>query len=288
MNGFASTLYNVAAGGTDFQDYYNQLEGDTAFDRSHYWNSSNGTGRSSAKSYVAETPWNDTCASSILSYYEESGNTDPNALCDDRLQFLSTGGGGGGVSIYQPRPSWQNGTVYGIPPTSTYNFRLLPDVSLFAANGLWTHALDYYQSDTGGLQQAGGTSFVAPQLAGVFALIAQKTGRTAGPAGLRALQHGRRGVRDYQLHGREAPATAAAKTAEPEATMESPRRLRQARAFFTTFRPATFRRHAVAGSPNCYTATGESYGILSTSTTSATGCLSRGARDSTWPPASDR
>ena len=43
VNGFASTAYNVAAGGTDFQDYYNQLESDTAFGRSHYWNSSNGT-----------------------------------------------------------------------------------------------------------------------------------------------------------------------------------------------------------------------------------------------------
>jgi hypothetical protein len=176
VNGFGSTAYNGAAGGTDFQDYYNELEGDTTYERSHYWAASNGSGDSSALSYVAETTWNDTCASSILSYYEESKNTDPNALCDT-AQYLATGGGGGGVSILQPRPSWQNGTVYGIPPTSTYNFRLLPDVSLFASNGFWGHALDYFQSDVSrrNLQRAGGTSFVSPQLAGVFALIAQKT-----------------------------------------------------------------------------------------------------------------
>jgi len=183
VNAFASTLYNVAAGGTDFQDYFNELENDSSFDRGHYWGS-NGNGDSSALGYIAETPWNDTCASSILSFYVE-GNTDPTALCSDatnRTNYLPTAGGGGGVSIFQPRPSWQNGTVYGIPPTSTYNFRLLPDVSLMAANGFWSHALDYYQSDVSrsALQRAGGTSFVSPQLAGVFALIAQKTGQRLG------------------------------------------------------------------------------------------------------------
>jgi hypothetical protein len=185
VNALGSTPYNVAAGGTDFQDFFNDGEGDTSFNLAHYWNSSNGPGNSSALSYVAEMTWNDTCASSLLNFWVE-GNTTPNSLCDDPTNgpmFTATSGGGGGVSTLQPRPSWQNGTVFGIPPTSMYNNRLLPDVSLFAANGFWSHALDYYQSDLGTtLQSAGGTSFVSPQLAGIFALIAQKTiGRLGQP-----------------------------------------------------------------------------------------------------------
>jgi hypothetical protein len=267
VNGFASTLYNVAAGGTDFQDYYNQLESDTAFDRSHYWNSSNGTGRSSAKSYVAETPWNDTCASSILSYYEESGNTDPNALCDAD-KFLPTGGGGGGVSIYQPRPSWQNGTVYGIPPTSTYNFRLLPDVSLFAANGLWTHALDYYESDTGGLQEAGGTSFVAPQLAGVFALIAQKTGELLGQPDY--ILYNMAGV-EFGTTSYTAGSTCngSGENSGTGSNYGVTKTAPGSSCIFYDIQTSNISQGCLAGSPNCYTPTGESYGILSTSTTSA-------------------
>jgi len=183
VNGFASTAYNVAAGGTDFQDFYNELEMNASFDRAHYWAATNGTGDSSALSYIAETTWNSTCASSILSFYFEKLTT-PNALCDDTTNgpsFYPTAGGGGGISTLQPRPSWQNGTVFGVSATTSANQRLLPDVSLFATNGLWGHALDYYQSDTStALQQAGGTSFVSPQLAGIFALIAQATGERLG------------------------------------------------------------------------------------------------------------
>ncbi len=183
VNGFASTAYNVAAGGTDFQDFYNEAKSDPSFNRAHYWAGSNGSGDSSALSYVAETTWNDTCASSVLAFYFDSSTT-PNVLCDDTAngpKFEATGGAGGGVSTLQPRPSWQNGTVFGVSTASTNNNRLLPDISLFAANGLWGHALDYYQSDVStSLTQAGGTSFVSPQLAGIFALIAQKTGERLG------------------------------------------------------------------------------------------------------------
>jgi subtilase family serine protease len=191
VNALASSPYDVAAGGTDFQDVYNQDEG-SSFNIVNYWNPSNGANYSSALSYIAETTWNDTCASSIRSYDVENAHNNPNAasdpyaLCDDsanRSSYLKPIGGGGGVSIWEARPTWQNGTVYGlnVAPISTYTNRLLPDISLFASNGDWGHALDFYQSDTSGsLQRAGGTSFVAPQLAGLFALIAQKTGERLG------------------------------------------------------------------------------------------------------------
>jgi subtilase family serine protease len=185
VNAFASSPYDVAAGGTDFQDSYNQDENDSSFGIASYWNTSNGLNYSSALSYVPETTWNGTCASSLLNAYREAGSSDPNALCDDSswgTTYLPTDGAGGGVSIWQARPTWQNGTVYGlnVAPISTYTNRLLPDISLFASNRVWGHALDYYQSDGGDLQVAGGTSFVAPQLAGIFALIAQKTGERLG------------------------------------------------------------------------------------------------------------
>ena len=60
--GFASTIYNVAVGGTDFGDY---ASGAT----STFWNSTNGTYYDSAKSYVREIPWNDSCGSLVLANY---------------------------------------------------------------------------------------------------------------------------------------------------------------------------------------------------------------------------
>ncbi len=59
VSGFASTAYNVAVGGTDFGDTY-------AGSNSSYWNSTNGTYYNSAKSYIPEIPWNDSCASQLI------------------------------------------------------------------------------------------------------------------------------------------------------------------------------------------------------------------------------
>jgi subtilase family serine protease len=71
----------------------------------------------------------------------------------------------------------------------------LPDVSLFAANGVWGHFYVYCLTDTaeGGVAScnygntndvldlgAGGTSFASPALAGIQALVNQKTGDKQG------------------------------------------------------------------------------------------------------------
>jgi subtilase family serine protease len=69
--------------------------------------------------------------------------------------------------------------------------RDLPDVSLFAANGIWGHYYIYCNSDTGNGGAAckgapstwsagGGTSFAAPIMAGMQALVNQKTGARQG------------------------------------------------------------------------------------------------------------
>jgi len=181
VSGFSSPVWNVSAGGTDFQDLYNQLANDTGYEISNYWNSTTPPAES-ANGYIPEMTWNDTCASSIYNAYVEGSVADGATLCGaTAAKNLYLVAGGGGPSTLYARPSWQTGTVYGLPATSTYANRLQPDVSLFAANGFWYHDLPSYESDESpALGYAGGTSFVAPQLAGVFALIKQKTGERLG------------------------------------------------------------------------------------------------------------
>lgn len=185
VSGFASTPYNVAVGGTDFRD---TVDGNNAA----YWNSSNGARRSTAKSCVPEIPWNNSCASSIL--YTIKGYVDGVSYCNTAVaynnNFVSTSAASGGASNYSSKPSWQTG-VLGFVNDSK---RDLPDVSLFAANGLYGHAMLYCMSDTanGGVtcdfnntsdaphSVGGGTSFSAPALAGIQALINQATGQSWG------------------------------------------------------------------------------------------------------------
>ncbi len=120
------------------------------------------------------------------------------------------GGSGGGVSILFGRPSYQNflsgvqlsqpgqtweisSPNYGVPPTtfklpSYYAGRNVPDVSFNADPE--TGYVIYYTSSKSGFGIAtyyGGTSFVAPQLNGVTALLGQYV-------------HGRIGLLNYPLY----------------------------------------------------------------------------------------
>ena len=95
VSGFASTPYNVAVGGTDFGDTY---AGTTAT----YWNSSNTSVYGSAKSYIPEIPWNDSCASVLIataSGYSTTYGT--SGFCNSstgKADYLTTAGGSGGPS----------------------------------------------------------------------------------------------------------------------------------------------------------------------------------------------
>jgi subtilase family serine protease len=198
VSGLASSRYDVAVGGTDFGDAYAGTTGD-------YWNSANTSVYGSAKSYVPEIPWSDSCASKLMAdYYSGSRLTyGQSGYCNagpDHTDFLTTIGGSGGPSgcatgaprirgvvggncAGWPKPKWQSGFI-GIREDGV---RDLPDVSLFAGNGIWSHYYIYCDSD-GGLCSgapsnwgaAGGTSFSTPIFAGIQALIAQQTGQSWG------------------------------------------------------------------------------------------------------------
>lgn len=201
VSGFASTPYNVAVGGTDFGDAYARTE-------STYWNSTNTATYGSARSYIPEIPWNDSCASSLLASFEGYAATyGSSGFCNSTTgkdYFLTTGSGSGGPSGCATgtastsgvvsgtckgyaKPSWQS--LVGVPGDGV---RDIPDVSLFAANGVWGHYYVFCYSDKAGggaactgapstWAGAGGTSFSSPILAGMQALVNQKWGRQGNP-----------------------------------------------------------------------------------------------------------
>lgn len=202
VSGFASTPYNVAVGGTDYSDTY---AGTTAT----YWNSTNTSTYGSAKSYIPEIPWNDSCASQLIATYNGSSTTyGSGGFCNSSTgtaNYLTTGSGSGGPSTCATgtasttgvtsgscagtaKPSWQSGFL-GNPADGV---RDIPDVSLFAANGVWGHYFVYCYSGSStyggapctgapsGWSGAGGTSFSAPIMAAIQSLVNQKIGSSVG------------------------------------------------------------------------------------------------------------
>ena len=174
VSGFASTPYNVAVGGTDFDQYNNWAS---------YWNTSNTPiTQASAKVYIPEIPWNNSCAQIGLSGCGPSAPTGS----------LNIVAGSGGVSTIYSKPSWQSG-----PGVPNDHKRDVPDVSLFASNGFTGSAYIICQADAAmipppgpscGLSTlgftyhaVGGTSAAAPAFAGIMALVNQKQSSTALP-----------------------------------------------------------------------------------------------------------
>jgi subtilase family serine protease len=200
-NAFASSAYNVSAGGTDFSDIYQANGGGVG----EYWYPQNSASFGSAISYVPEIAWSGQCSSPVYaSFLENTANIlygtsyTPEAICNNgnaqAAGLLQVVGGGGGVSSYVGLPTWQG--VYGVGLSgngSSITWRNQPDISLFASNGIWRHFLPFCNSDTGYActysqasdavnLDAGGTSFVAPQIAGIMALVSQYTQSRQGVA----------------------------------------------------------------------------------------------------------
>jgi subtilase family serine protease len=203
VNGWGSSIYDVSVGGTDFADTF---EGTTA----DYWKAKNSGVYETAKSYVPEIPWNDSCGSALTAIYFKAFDLGGNGktygakgLCNSAANasfwlLVDIVGGSGGPSACATgkpangspqggsckgyaKPAWQKGFL-GNPGDQV---RDLPDVSLFAADSsIWGHTYlfcDSAGSDGGGCQgappnwdQSGGTSFASPIWAGFQALIVEK------------------------------------------------------------------------------------------------------------------
>ncbi len=183
VNGIASTPFNIAVGGTDFDDVGTQISGG-------FWSATNSTDgkKESALGYIHEVPWNDTCAATAT---PTSLSMCLGAAADNIVA------GSGGPSILYAKPSFQSGiTPNGI--TAGDNHRYLPDVSLFGSDGFppsEPQSKSFYvvcQADavsnpstscasTGSFSflGVGGTSASAPSFAGIIALIGQSEA-TAG------------------------------------------------------------------------------------------------------------
>jgi hypothetical protein len=168
VNGVASTPFNIAVGGTQFQDLAQPAT---------FWNPSNSSGFTSAKGYIPEAAWNESCDPS-----QAPGAT--NCLFNT---FFSLMAGGGGASTVYPKPSWQTGT--GVPAD---NARDLPDVALAAASGHDGYifcSLGSCQTQTSngqvqlqGASLTGGASAATAAMAGILALVEQKNGAFQGQA----------------------------------------------------------------------------------------------------------
>jgi hypothetical protein len=177
VSGLASTPFDVAVGGTDFNV--------TSSDWTTYWSTTNSTtptntsATESALSYIPELTWNDSCA---------QVGADPSCLtATSSSSDLDIAAGSGGPSIVYSKPSWQTGT--GVPSDGV---RDIPDVSLFSGDG--AHGSFYIMcemdlnpsGDTSScdlssfemtFQGVGGTSASAQVFAGIMALVNQQNGR---------------------------------------------------------------------------------------------------------------
>ena len=170
VNGYASTPYNTAVGGTDF--YYGSKTGAPT-----YWGTSaqNNSFYESAKGPIPEQAWNDSIINA----------SDPNP---SNLASAVYGGGGGystigsytefgTVGTYYPRPSWQNGY-------NTNVARGIPDVAFFAGNNYSAAAYAIctlpadcdFSGSNSFVTQTGGTAAAAGVFAGIMADVVQKMG----------------------------------------------------------------------------------------------------------------
>jgi Pro-kumamolisin, activation domain/Chitobiase/beta-hexosaminidase C-terminal domain len=218
VSGIASTPYNVAVGGTDFND-------GTVAEANTYWNSTNSsTTQQSVKGYIPELAYNDSCINAALdALYDSSASSDGVTNCNTYFNgtlgpLVTPFGGGGGpsdciVSNYDgttdtgmfsscsagyAKPSWQTGA--GVPADGV---RDLPDVAIFAGDGTFQNFYLYCEQDQDAtsttpcsltasgtvngqtvafpdIQGIGGTSVSAEVFAGMVALLNQAQGSAVG------------------------------------------------------------------------------------------------------------
>ena len=197
VNALGSSNFNVAVGGSMFVDY----------GPATYWVNTGAAGAvpySTALSYVPEAAWNQGRLTM----------TNLNASATGTANGSGIVGGGGGISILTPRPSWQTGSgiptgdptglgggsgIGVLPPTdgagnpqTAPNYpahRLVPDVAMIASSNhdgtLFCYEGICRENTAGGLGNAGivgGTSVATPAMASAQALIDAANGGRQGNA----------------------------------------------------------------------------------------------------------
>jgi hypothetical protein len=254
ISGAASTPFNVAVGGTDFNDASNPTT---------YWN--NTAALETAKGYIPEIPWNDSCAAA-------GSLTGCTAVDPDGLDLV--GGSGGqsscGVQNYTndtctgyPKPTWQSA-----PGVLADGTRDIPDLSLYASvnsasNSFYVICLADSAAQNGqpcnltgtgsgyNFSAVGGTSASTPAFAGMMALVNQSE--------LAAGRGGRQGNANYVLYKlATAQASSPGNTACNSTGATAP-------AAACTFNDITIGNNSVecvAQSPNCSNQTATGLGVL--------------------------
>jgi hypothetical protein len=185
ISGLSSTPYNVAVGGTQFNE-------GTSFGQ--YWSPNNDSMFGSAYGYIPEQAWNESCDPTL-----------PMAGTNcfyGQTYYILEGAGGGPSNCSQStvdkdgnvtctagyaKPSWQTGLG-----VTTDGVRDTPDLSLNASpddDGYLLCAIGSCQTTTLNGQTVitnasivGGTSVSTPAMAGIMALIEQKNGVNQGQA----------------------------------------------------------------------------------------------------------
>ncbi len=198
VNGVGSTDFNVAVGGTDFNDFNNFC---------NFWNpcsgGANNNGFASAEFYIPETTWNDSCTNSVfISDFNSEFGSDAQTVCNNTTiqangLVVPVGGSGGqsncttsngsdvsSCSGGNPQPAFQTGVV---PAGDTT--RDMPDISMFAGDGEISASFyivceqDFTGDDDadcnledGPFIEVGGTSVSTQVFAGVMALVVEQNG----------------------------------------------------------------------------------------------------------------
>jgi subtilase family serine protease len=205
ISGWMSSPYDVSVGGLDFADVFLGESSDFFFPFNNEF-------FGSARSYVPEQPWNDSCAGSLLSEFE-TGSTvafGTKGFCNTTLgsNFLEAVGGSGGPSSCATgipttrgvsggtcagwaKPSYQSQNLGHMAGLVNDKVRDTPDVALMAANGLWGHfyPICFTDPNNGGVPCSkspadwpgfGGTSVSSPIFAAIQSLVVQHKGSLQG------------------------------------------------------------------------------------------------------------
>ncbi len=174
VSGFASTPYDIAVGGTEFDALSNNFNQYVSAAAAQSASTTYGADFGSALGYIPENPWNDSISNNPQGAYTTNIATQYSAGNGTTYTSISAGSGGvsssaicptGGIVdpntgscvstlsglaiplVGYPIPSFQQGSAFAGTPLAGSTARSIPDVSLFAASGAQHQAAWAFCSD---------------------------------------------------------------------------------------------------------------------------------------------